>query len=99
MNEALRHLDSYSWQYHPVRASSSVGTIAGAGGHRAVQDPLVLAAASAQRFCDENDDAGSNGILAIAGIGMRCMMGFMVITVIVAFTAFGISLLLLAPKV
>lgn len=30
---------------------------------------------------------------------MRCMMGFMVITVIVAFTAFGISLLLLAPKV
>jgi len=71
----------------------------GAGGHRAVQDPLVLAAASSQRFCGENDDAGSNGILAIAGIGMRCMMGFMVITVIVAFTAFGISLLLLAPKV
>jgi len=21
MNEALRHLDSYSWQYHPVRAA------------------------------------------------------------------------------
>ena len=37
-------------------------------------------------------------ILAIAGIGMRRMMGFMVTTFIVAFIAFGTSLLLLVPK-
>jgi short-chain fatty acids transporter len=37
-------------------------------------------------------------ILAIAGIGMRRMMGFMVITFVIAFLAFGASLLLLIPK-
>jgi short-chain fatty acids transporter len=36
-------------------------------------------------------------VLAIAGIGMRRMMGFMVITFVVSFIAFGLSLLLLVP--
>jgi hypothetical protein len=37
-------------------------------------------------------------LFAIAGIGRRRMMGFMVITFIVAFIAFGTSLLRLAHK-
>ena len=37
-------------------------------------------------------------ILAIAGIPMRRMMGFMVITFLAALVAFGASLLLLVPK-
>jgi short-chain fatty acids transporter len=37
-------------------------------------------------------------VLAIAGIGMRRMMGFMVITFVVSFVAFGLSLLLLVPR-
>jgi short-chain fatty acids transporter len=36
-------------------------------------------------------------VLAIAGIGMRRMMGFMVIAFVVSFIAFGLSLLLLVP--
>jgi len=37
-------------------------------------------------------------ILAIAGIGMRRMMGYMVITFLVALIAFGLSLLFLLPS-
>jgi short-chain fatty acids transporter len=36
-------------------------------------------------------------ILAIAGIPMRRMMGFMVVTFVIAFIAFGLSLLFLVP--
>jgi short-chain fatty acids transporter len=36
-------------------------------------------------------------ILAIAGIPMRRMMGFMVITFTISLIAFGISLLVLVP--
>ena len=36
-------------------------------------------------------------ILAIAGIGMRRMMGYMLITFLVALTAFGLSLVFLLP--
>jgi short-chain fatty acids transporter len=37
-------------------------------------------------------------ILAIAGIKMRRMMGFMVITFFVSLVAFGLSLLTLVPQ-
>jgi len=37
-------------------------------------------------------------ILAIAGIGMRRMMGYMVITFLVSLIAFGLSLLFLLPN-
>jgi short-chain fatty acids transporter len=37
-------------------------------------------------------------ILAIAGIKMRRMMGFMVITFFVSLIAFGVSLLTLVPQ-
>jgi short-chain fatty acids transporter len=36
-------------------------------------------------------------ILAIAGINMRRMMGFMVVTFLISLIAFGTSLLLLVP--
>jgi short-chain fatty acids transporter len=36
-------------------------------------------------------------ILAIAGIKMRRMMGFMVVTFFISFVVFGASLLLLVP--
>ncbi len=36
-------------------------------------------------------------ILAIAGIGMRRIMGFMVVTFVIGLIAFGVSLLLLLP--
>ena len=36
-------------------------------------------------------------ILAIAGIGMRRIMGFMVVTFMIGLIAFGVSLLLLLP--
>jgi short-chain fatty acids transporter len=37
-------------------------------------------------------------ILAIAGIKMRRMMGFMVITFFISLLAFGVSLLTLVPQ-
>ena len=37
-------------------------------------------------------------ILAIAGIPMRRVMGFMVITFVISFIVFGASLLLLIPR-
>jgi len=37
-------------------------------------------------------------ILAIAGIKMRRMMGFMVITFVISLAAFGVSLLTLLPR-
>jgi len=36
-------------------------------------------------------------ILAIAGIGIRRIMGFMVVTFVIGLIAFGVSLLLLLP--
>jgi short-chain fatty acids transporter len=36
-------------------------------------------------------------ILAIAGIKVQRMMGFMVITFLISFTVFGLSLLFLVP--
>jgi short-chain fatty acids transporter len=83
------------------------------GGHWAVQGPFVLPAAknlhasmAATTMGVSMGESVANMIqpffalpvLAIAGIGMRRMMGFMVITFIIAFVVFGLSLLFLAPK-
>jgi short-chain fatty acids transporter len=80
------------------------------GGHWAVQGPFVLPAARELHASFSGTTMGvvmgesvanmlqpffALPILAIAGIPMRRMMGFMVITFIVAFLAFGTSLLLL----
>ena len=82
------------------------------GGHWAVQGPFVLPAAkelhasmAGTTMAVAMGESVANmlqpffalPILAIAGIGMRRMMGYMVITFLVAFTAFGLSLLLLLP--
>ena len=40
----------------------------------------------------------SGVILAIAGIPMRRVMGFMVITFVISFIAFGAALLFLIPR-
>src|SRR5579872_6271923 len=83
------------------------------GGHWAVQGPFVLPAAKAlgasmagttmavamgESVANMIQPFFALPILAIAGIGMRRMMGFMVITFFVALLAFGASLLLLVPK-
>jgi short-chain fatty acids transporter len=82
------------------------------GGHWAVQGPFVLPAAKALHaslagttMAVAMGESVANMIqpffalplLAIAGIPMRRMMGFMVITFLVALVAFGASLLLLLP--
>jgi short-chain fatty acids transporter len=82
------------------------------GGHWAVQGPFILPAArdlhasmAGTTMAVAMGESVANTIqpffalpvLAIAGIGMRRMMGFMVITFVVSFIAFGLSLLLLVP--
>lgn len=81
------------------------------GGHWAVQGPFVLPAAkelhasmSATTMAVAMGESVANmlqpffalPILAIAGIGMRRMMGYMVITFLIAFIVFALSLLFLA---
>ena len=83
------------------------------GGHWAVQGPFVLPAAKAvgasmagttmavamgESVANMIQPFFALPILAIAGIGMRRMMGFMVITFFVALIAFGASLLFLVPR-
>ena len=83
------------------------------GGHWAVQGPFVLPAAKAlgasmagttmavamgESVANMIQPFFALPILAIAGIGMRRMMGYMVITFVVAFLAFAASLLLLVPR-
>jgi short-chain fatty acids transporter len=83
------------------------------GGHWAVQGPFVLpAAVTLHASLAATTMAVAMGesvahmiqpffalpILAIAGIGMRRIMGYMVIAFIIAFLAFGASLLLLVPQ-
>ena len=80
------------------------------GGHWAVQGPFVLPAAKQLHASMAGTTMGvamgesvanmlqpffALPILAIAGIGMRRMMGYMVITFLVALLAFGLSLLFL----
>jgi short-chain fatty acids transporter len=82
------------------------------GGHWAVQGPFVLLAAkelhaslAGTTMAVAMGESVANMIqpffalplLAIAGIPMRRMMGFMVITFLIAMTAFGFSLLVLLP--
>jgi short-chain fatty acids transporter len=82
------------------------------GGHWAVQGPFVLPAArdlhasmAGTTMAVAMGESVANmiqpffalPILAIAGIGMRRMMGFMVITFLISFLVFGASLLLLVP--
>ena len=82
------------------------------GGHWAVQGPFVLPAAkelhasmAGTTMAVAMGESVANmlqpffalPILAIAGIGMRRMMGYMLITFLLAFTAFGLSLLFLLP--
>lgn len=82
------------------------------GGHWAVQGPFVLPAAkelhasmAGTTMAVAMGESVANmlqpffalPILAIAGIGMRRMMGYMLITFLVALTAFGLSLLFLLP--
>jgi short-chain fatty acids transporter len=82
------------------------------GGHWAVQGPFVIPAArelhasmAGTTMAVAMGESVANMIqpffalpvLAIAGIGMRRVMGFMVITFVVALCAFGLSLLLLIP--
>ena len=83
------------------------------GGHWAVQGPFVLPAAkelhaslAGTTMAVAMGESVANmiqpffalPILAIAGIPMRRMMGFMVITFLVALVAFGVSLLFLLPR-
>lgn len=83
------------------------------GGHWAVQGPFVLpaardlhasmagttmAVAMGESVANMIQPFWALPILAIAGIGMRRMMGFMVITFVIALTAFGLALLFLVPK-
>jgi len=83
------------------------------GGHWAVQGPFILPAArdlhasmAGTTMAVAMGESVANmiqpffalPILAIAGIGMRRMMGFMVITFVVALVAFGLALLFLVPK-
>jgi short-chain fatty acids transporter len=83
------------------------------GGHWAVQGPFVLPAArdlhaslaGTTMAVAMGESVGNMlqpffalPILAIAGIGMRRMMGYMVVTFVVAFMIFGASLLLLVPR-
>ena len=83
------------------------------GGHWAVQGPFMLPAAKqlhssfpGTTMAVAMGESVANMIqpffalpmLAIAGIPMRRMMGFMVITFLVALVVFGFSLLLLVPQ-
>jgi short-chain fatty acids transporter len=83
------------------------------GGHWAVQGPFVLPAAkelhaslAGTTMAVAMGESVANMIqpffalplLAIAGIPMRRMMGFMVITFLVSLVAFGLSLLVLLPR-
>jgi len=83
------------------------------GGHWAVQGPFVLPAAKELHASMAGTTMGvamgesvanmlqpffALPILAIAGIGMRRMMGYMVITFLVSLIAFGLSLLFLLPN-
>jgi short-chain fatty acids transporter len=83
------------------------------GGHWAVQGPFAVPAArdlhaslAATTMAVAMGESVANmlqpfwalPILAIAGIPLRRVMGFMVITFTIAFIAFGASLLLLVPK-
>jgi len=83
------------------------------GGHWAVQGPFAIPAArdlhasyAATTMAVAMGESVANmlqpfwalPILAIAGIPMRRVMGYMVITFVISFLAFGISLLVLIPK-
>ena len=83
------------------------------GGHWAVQGPLAIPAAvnlhsslAGTTMAVAMGESVANmlqpffalPILAIAGIKMRRMMGFMVITFFVSLVAFGVSLLTLVPQ-
>ncbi|HWC15828.1 MAG TPA: TIGR00366 family protein [Terriglobales bacterium] len=83
------------------------------GGHWAVQGPFVLPAAkelhasmAGTTMAVAMGESVANmlqpffalPILAIAGIGMRRMMGYMVITFLTALTAFALSLVFLLPR-
>ena len=83
------------------------------GGHWAVQGPFVvpaaislhaslagttMAVAMGESVANMLQPFFALPILAIAGIGMRRVMGYMVITFVIAFVAYGISLLLLLPR-
>lgn len=82
------------------------------GGHWAVQGPIVIPAAmSLHASLGGTTMAVAMGesvanmiqpffalpVLAIAGIGMRRVMGFMVITFLIGLVTFGVSLLFLIP--
>jgi len=84
------------------------------GGHWAVQGPFIvpaardlhaslagttMAVAMGESVANMLQPFWALPILAIAGIPMRRMMGFMVITFAIALVVFGTSLLLLVPKV
>lgn len=83
------------------------------GGHWAVQGPFAIpaardlhasmagttmAVAMGESVANMLQPFWALPILAIAGIKMRRMMGFMVITFVISFIAFGLSLLLLVPR-
>ncbi|GAC1388359.1 MAG: TIGR00366 family protein [Vulcanimicrobiaceae bacterium] len=83
------------------------------GGHWAVQGPFVVPAASALHASQAATAMGvamgeqvanmiqpfwALPIIAIAGIGIRRVMGFTVVSFVVSFAVFGASLLLLAPR-
>ena len=83
------------------------------GGHWAVQGPFAIPAArdlhaslAATTMAVAMGESVANmlqpfwalPILAIAGIPMRRVMGFMVITFVISFIAFGASLLFLIPR-
>jgi short-chain fatty acids transporter len=83
------------------------------GGHWAVQGPFAVPAAvqlhtslAATTMAVAMGESVANmlqpfwalPILAIAGIPMRRMMGFMVVTFFVSATVFGLSLLFLIPQ-
>jgi short-chain fatty acids transporter len=83
------------------------------GGHWAVQGPFVLPAAQSLHASLAGTTMGvamgesvanmiqpffALPLLAIAGIPMRRMMGFMVITFLVSLVAFGFSMLFLLPS-
>jgi short-chain fatty acids transporter len=83
------------------------------GGHWAVQGPfavpaaqslhsslagVTMAVAQGESVANMLQPFWALPILAIAGIKMRRMMGFMVVTFIVAATTFGLSMLFLVPN-
>ena len=83
------------------------------GGHWAVQGPFAIPAAhdlhasyAATTMAVAMGESVANmlqpfwalPILAIAGIHMRRVMGYMVVTFVISLLAFGISLLVLVPQ-